>query len=76
MPLSFLLIGISFDQFPILFPQGHEEMESKIRAGLKVTDDLFRGAGLDYEFLEYSPKEDMSRLEGKLKGGKYDGVVM
>jgi hypothetical protein len=71
MSLSFLLIGISWDHFP-----GDKDTENTIRGLLDKGERDFKDAGYDYRFLEYSPDEDMTRLQDVLKGKRWDGVAM
>ena len=78
MTRSFLLCGISWDEFDTLFPDPvkRQEMRSMIEGGLKRTEEIFAAAKVDYKFFNYSPKEDMSRWQAILAEKKWDAVAM
>lgn len=77
MPRSFLLIGLSWDEFPKVAPPDQREvLEAKIKAGLETARQQFQDAGLDYKMEHYGMSDDMGKLEGWMKEKKWDGVVM
>lgn len=78
MPRSFILCGISWDQFDVMFPDQakRDEMIAVVKRGLDQTAQTFDEAGLEYEFFNCSPDEDMSRWEAKITEKKWDGIAV
>jgi hypothetical protein len=78
MPRSFILCGISWDQFDVLFTDKakRDEMIKVVQGGLDQTAKAFDDAGLEYEFVNYSPDEDMSRWEAKITEKKWDAIAV
>lgn len=78
MPRSFILCGISWDQFDVLFPDPEKsaQMRKVIEGGLEETAKAFDEAGCEYKFVNYSPDEDMSRWEAILAERKWDGIAV
>lgn len=77
MPNSFLLIGIAWEEMKgIVGEEKAEETTAAVKGMLKKGEQQFIDAGLDYEFMTYSPNESMERLEQKLKEKNWAGVCM
>lgn len=77
MTLSFLLIGISWDQYETMVGADKaEEMIARVKAALTRDEEQFKVAELDYQFLDYGPGESMHRLEKVLEEKEWSGVCM
>ena len=75
--LSFLLIGIAWDQYSSMVPL--KKVESTIvgvKQALARDEKSFADAGLFYQFVEYAPGENMERLEKVLGERRWDGVCV
>jgi len=77
MPLSFLLIGIAWDQMERLVgPDRAPAITTQVKAALARGEEEFRQAGLNYRLINFGPEESMDRLEGVLREKKWDGVCV
>jgi hypothetical protein len=77
MPLSFLLIGIAWEELAtVVGPEKAPEMEKMVRGAIAKDGKRFEDLGYKYEFMTYGTDEEMGRLETKLKEEKYDGICM
>ena len=78
MPRSFLLCGLGWDQLEVLIPDPtkRQEAETKLRADLKAVEKQFLDAGCEYEQVNYSPNEDLTRWEGIITSRKWDGIIV
>ena len=77
MTRSFLICGISDDQYPVLFGDKAEDVKARITTGLQAAEKQFVDAGCPFKLVKLAPVEaDVAKWEQYVSEAQYDGIVM